>query len=65
MNNTVKPEWSNRSAVWGGATTGLVVGLGLWLFFGDFEKVLWATVIGGIIGLGAELLGRLGDRLGK
>ena len=60
-----KPEWDNRSAIWGGATLGLIVGIVLWLIYGDFHTLIWAVVIGGLIGFGTELLGKMGDKLNK
>ena len=50
------------SAIWGGATLGLVVGLILAFFVGTYwTTVLYAVLIGAGVGLVAELLGRLGD----
>jgi hypothetical protein len=60
-------SWNERSAVWGGATFGLFAGIifsVLSAFFG--AGFSWATigkgiVIGAIVGIGADLLGRYGD----
>lgn len=53
----------NRSAVWGGATLGLFVGLILGFFVGDYwMTVLYAVVVGAATGVVANFLGWLGDR---
>ena len=58
-----------RNAVWGGFTAGLVLGLGLAIFFVfRGEGFEWSTlgksaIIGTLIGFAAELLGKLGNRL--
>jgi hypothetical protein len=54
-----------RNAVWGGATLGAIIGVVVAIFQPGFE---WATVghgavIGSFVGLIAELLGAIGDRM--
>jgi hypothetical protein len=54
---------NNRSAVWGGATIGLVVGLILGFFVGTYwMTVLYAVGIGAAVGVVANILGWLSDR---
>lgn len=56
--------WSHRSAIWGGATGGLVIGGIIGLFTGDiFSGVKNGITVGGIIGIIAEILGMISDRL--
>jgi hypothetical protein len=51
------------SAVWGGATLGLVVGLALGFFVGSYwTTVLYAVLIGAASGVVANILGWLSDR---
>jgi hypothetical protein len=51
------------SAIWGGATIGLVVGLILGLFVGTYwTTVLYAAGIGAALGVVANILGWLSDR---
>jgi hypothetical protein len=53
----------NRSAVWGGATLGLFVGLILGFFVGNYwMTVLYAVLMGAATGAVANILGWLGDR---
>jgi len=52
-----------RSAVWGGATLGVIVGLILALVKHDWSLLALSFAIGTFIGLGAEGLGQLGDWL--
>lgn len=54
-----------RSAVWGGATLGAIIGVVVSIARLEFE---WATVghgavIGSFVGLIAEVLGAIGDRM--
>ena len=53
----------NRSAVWGGGTMGLLVGL-IGGFFTDnyWQTVLYAAGIGVALGVGANLLAWMGSR---
>jgi hypothetical protein len=60
-----KPEWDNRSPIWGGATLGLIVGVILGFIYGNFTNILWAVLIGALLGFGADLLGKFGDKLKK
>ena len=57
------------SAIWGGATIGLVVGLILGFFVGTYwTTVLYAVAIGAAVGLAANILAWTGntlDRLGN
>lgn len=55
-----------RGPVWGGLTGGLIVGLIISGF--DSQPFSWGIIlksgiVGVLVGLGAELLGRLSDRL--
>lgn len=56
--------WGRRNAVWGGFTIGIIVGLVIALF-SDFnwwivgKSAIWGT----IIGFGAELLGKISDKM--
>ena len=58
-----------RNAVWGGFTAGLVLGLGLAIFFVfrgegfEWSIVGKSAIIGTLVGFAAELLGKLGGRL--
>jgi len=55
--------WRGRNAVWGGATIGAIVGLILALVKGNWSLLTLSFAIGTFVGLGAEGLGRLSDRL--
>lgn len=52
-----------RSAIWGGATAGLIIGIILGFVKGDFSDILRAAFIGADIGLLANILGWISDRL--
>lgn len=52
-----------KSAIWGGATFGLIVGIILGIIKGDFSDILRAALIGANVGLLAEIFGLLSDRL--
>ena len=52
-----------RSAIWGGATLGLVIGLVYGLLKGDLSDILRFALIGADLGLLANILGWIGDRL--
>jgi len=53
-----------RSAIWGGATLGLIVGVILGCFVGKFWTTLaYAVLVGAGVGMVAEVLGRVGDAL--
>ena len=58
-----------QNAVWGGATIGVIVGLGIATFRAifrdgfDWEIIGQSGVIGAFIGLLAEMLGAVSDRL--
>ena len=53
-----------QNAVWGRATTGLVVGIIVGLVMGNFlNGLMWGFAVGTLIGFGADLLGMLGDKL--
>jgi hypothetical protein len=55
--------WRGRSAVWGGATIGAIVGLILALVKGDWSLLALSFAVGTFVGLGAEGLGQLSDKL--
>ena len=55
--------WRGRNAVWGGATIGAIVGLILALVNHSWSLLALSFAIGTFIGLGAEGLGRLSDRM--
>jgi hypothetical protein len=58
---SVKDE---RSAIWGGATLGLLVGLTIgWFRDSYWETVLYSVLIGAGCGLAADALARVGNRL--
>jgi len=50
-----------RSAIWGGATLGLILGVIIGIVRGDFSDILRVILIGADVGLAAELLGLLSD----
>lgn len=53
-----------RSAIWGGATAGLIIGGLFGLFTGDiFSGIKNGVTIGGVIGIVAEILGIVSDRI--
>ncbi|HIH10758.1 TPA: hypothetical protein HA241_01050 [Candidatus Woesearchaeota archaeon] len=55
-----------RSAVWGGLTAGIIIGLAITLFSGfDWYVVGKGAIIGTMIGFGAELLGEVSDKMRK
>ena len=54
----------SRNAVWGGFTAGLIIGLIVAFFFGfDWYIVGKGTILGALIGFGAELLGKVSDKM--
>ena len=54
----------NRSAIWGGAAVGLIVGLVAGFFRESYwQTVLYAVGIGAALGLGVEVLARVGSLL--
>jgi membrane protein implicated in regulation of membrane protease activity len=56
--------WNRRNAVWGGLTIGIIVGLVIALFSNfDWWIVGKSAVSGTIIGFGAELLGKMSDKM--
>jgi len=55
--------WRGRNAVWGGATLGAIVGLILALVKHDWSLLALSFAIGTFVGLGAEGLGLLSNRL--
>jgi hypothetical protein len=56
-------ETDNRSAVWGGATGGLIIGLVVGFFRDSYWwTVLYAVLIGAGLGAGATLLAWIGSR---
>ena len=58
--------WGRRNVVWGGLTTGVVVGLIIALLSGfDWWIVAKGAILGTLVGFGAELLGKLADRMKK
>ena len=58
--------WLHRSAIWGGATGGLVIGGLIGLFTGDiFSGIKNGITIGGTFGIIAEILGMISDRMGR
>lgn len=53
-----------RSAIWGGATIGLIIGIVIGLVTGNFwVKVLYSVLIGAGLGVVANILGWISDRL--
>ncbi len=54
-----------RSAIWGGGTLGLIVGLILTIIRGDTIIIIYSIIIGIIVGVIAEVLGWISDRLKK
>jgi hypothetical protein len=54
-----------QNAVWGGATLGAIIGVIVAFFRPEFEWAIvgQASVIGAFIGLVAEALGAIGDRM--
>jgi len=56
--------WGKRNAVWGGFTIGIVAGLVIALF-SDFNWWIIGkgAILGAIIGFGAELLGKISDKM--
>ncbi len=63
--------WRRRNAVWGGLTVGIVIGFIVALFFTfkgrgfDGYIVVKGAILGTIVGLMAELLGRVSDLIKK
>ena len=56
--------WSHRSAIWGGATAGVLIGGLIGLFSGDFfAGIKNGVTVGGGIGVIAEILGMISDRI--
>ena len=59
-----KPEWDKRSAIFGGATLGLIVGVVLGLFAESFGRtIIISVLVGAMLGFVAEILGKIGDRM--
>lgn len=55
---------SERNAVWGGFTIGIIVGLVIALFSGfDWWIVGKVAISGTLVGFGAELLGKVFDKV--
>lgn len=55
---------SGRSAIWGGATAGVVLGLGVGLFWGGLAAgALNGAAIGAALGLVADVMGGMADFL--
>lgn len=55
-------HWRKKGAIWGGFTAGIIIGLIIALFSGfDWYIVGKSAVLGTIIGLVAELLGKVSD----
>jgi hypothetical protein len=58
------PRHDNRSAVWGGGTLGLIVGLVVGFFRGDYwQTATLGVVIGATLGIAANLLAWAGASL--
>lgn len=56
--------WFHRSAIWGGVTGGLIIGGIVGLFTGDiFLSIKNGVAVGGTIGIIAEILGMIGNRM--
>ena len=56
--------FKGQNAVWGGGTIGAIIGLIAGLIMGDVVTgLLWGFSVGTLVGLGAELMGMMGDRL--
>lgn len=59
--------WRRRSAVWGGLTIGIIIGLLVATYFAfkgssfDWYLVAKIVVVTTLVGLGAELLGKISD----
>lgn len=52
----------NRSAIWGGATLGLIVGLVAGFFRENYwQTVIYALAIGGALGLGSVVVALIGN----
>lgn len=52
------------NAVWGGLTVGIIIGLIIALFSGfDWYVVGRSAISGTVIGFGAELLGKVSDKM--
>lgn len=55
---------AGRSAIWGGATVGLIVGLVLGFFVGSYWRtVAYAVLIGAGVSLIAQILGMVSDAM--
>lgn len=54
---------NGRSAIWGGGTLGLVIGVVLVIFYKDSSLIFKAILVGVIVGIIAEILGKIGDRV--
>lgn len=61
--------WQKRSAVWGGFTVGVFVGLAIAIFFAfkgngfDWHIIWKGGVAGTMLGFIAELLGKISDKI--
>lgn len=56
--------WGKRNAVWGGFTIGIIVGLLIALFSNfNWWIVGRGAILGTLIGFGAELLGKVSDKM--
>ncbi len=54
----------NRSAIWGGATAGLIIGLVLGFFVGNYwNTVIKSVIVGIIFGVAANLLSFIGTKI--
>ena len=58
--------WKRRNAVWGGFTLGIIIGLVVALFSGfDLYIIGKGSILGVMVGLGAEFLGKISDFIKK
>lgn len=57
----------NRSAIWGGATLGIIIGLIVGLVSGVsvIQGLFFGALIGAAFGVAANLLGIIADKLGN
>lgn len=58
--------WGGRNAVWGGLTIGAIIGAVIALFSGfEWFVIAKSAITGTLIGFGAELLGKVSDKMRK
>ncbi len=54
-----------RSAIWGGATLGFIIGGVIGLSQGNMSLLITGAIVGAGLGVIAEILGIIGDKLKK